>query len=96
MSSETLRVAFIGAGGIAGTHMRYFSAMHDVEIVAASDVVEDAVNRRCAEFNIPGKYTDAQQMLDEIKPDAVSVCTPNGLHAEWDRCRSRRGRTRAC
>ena len=33
MADNKLRVAFIGAGGIAGTHMRYLSAMPDVELV---------------------------------------------------------------
>lgn len=80
-ADQKLRVAFIGAGGIAGTHMRYFSNMPDVELVAASDVVETSVKRRCNEFNIPNGYLDYEQMLKEVEVDAVSVCTPNGLHA---------------
>ena len=79
--AEKLKVAFIGAGGIAGTHMRYFSSMPDVELVAASDIAEQSLKRRCGEFNIPHTYTDYEQMLQEIDVDAVSVCTPNGLHA---------------
>lgn len=78
---KALRVAFIGAGGIAGTHMRYLSEMDDVELVAASDVVEASVARRCEEFGIGEAFTDYKKMLAKVKPDAVSVCTPNGLHA---------------
>lgn len=81
MADEKLRVAFIGAGGIAGTHMRYLSAMNDVELVAASDVVEASVRRRCDEFHIPHAFTDFETMLRDVEIDAVSVCTPNGLHA---------------
>ena len=81
MSEDKLRVAFIGAGGIAGTHMRYLSAMPDVELVAASDVIEASVKRRCDEFGIPHSFTDYEAMLNTIEADAVSVCTPNGLHA---------------
>ena len=80
-SEKKLRVAFIGAGGIAGTHMRYFSAMSDVELVAAADVAETSVNRRCEEFSIPYRFLDYEKMLREVEVDAVSVCTPNGLHA---------------
>ena len=79
--ADKLRVAFIGAGGIAGTHMRYYRDMADVELVAAADVSAAAVKRRCQEFGIPHSYTDYETMLARIDADAVSVCTPNGLHA---------------
>ena len=78
--ADKLRVAFIGAGGIAGTHMRYYRDMADVELVAAADVSAAAVKRRCQEFGIPHSYTDYETMLARIDADAVSVCTPNGLH----------------
>ena len=81
MAEKKLRVAFIGAGGIAGTHMRYLSAMSDVELVAASDVVESSVKRLCDQFAIPHSFTEYETMLSTIEADAVSVCTPNGLHA---------------
>ena len=80
-NKKKLRVAFIGAGGIAGAHMRYFKEMEDVEMVAASDVVAKSVEARCEEFGIGESFTDYNKMLKTVKPDAVSVCTPNGLHA---------------
>lgn len=76
-----LRMAFIGGGGIARTHMRYLSRMDDVEIVAVADVVEENAQRLCREFNIPESYLDFEKMLENVQPDAVSVCTPNGMHA---------------
>ena len=78
-SKDKLQVAFIGAGGIAAAHMRYYKEMADVEMVAAADV--EAVESRCQEFEISEAYTDYRKMLRQVKPDAVSVCTPNGLHA---------------
>ena len=78
---DKLRVAFIGAGGIAGAHMRYYKEMEDVEMVAASDVMAANVQSRCEEYEIPEAYSDYKKMLKQVKPDAVSVCTPNGLHA---------------
>ena len=38
--------------------MRYLRAMPDVELVAASDVIEASVKRRCDEFEIPHSFTD--------------------------------------
>jgi len=78
---KTLRVAFIGSGGIAGAHMRYLSKMDDVEMVAVADISKPSMAQRQEEFGIEGAFTDYHKMLRDVKPDAVSVCTPNGLHA---------------
>ena len=79
--TKTLKIAFIGAGGIARTHMRYLSKMGDVDIVSVADVVEANAARLRDEFGIPSTFADYRRMLHEIRPQAVSVCTPNGLHA---------------
>ncbi len=79
--NRRLRIAFIGAGGIAGVHMRCFTEMDDVEMVAMSDVSEAALERRSEEFGIAHCFADYESMLGDVRPDAVSVCTPNGLHA---------------
>jgi predicted dehydrogenase len=76
-----LRVAFIGAGGIAGNHMRYLKDMEDVELVALADVSAANMERWSKEYGVADCFTDYRQMLRRVKPDAVSVCTPNGLHA---------------
>jgi len=80
-SKNKVRIAFIGAGGIAGAHMDRLATMDDVEIVAQSDISEASMKRYAEKFNIPASFTDYQKMLDTVKPDAVSVCTPNGMHA---------------
>lgn len=79
---KTLRYAFIGAGGIAGAHMRYLQDMDDVEMVAMADISKAGMEAKAEQFGIDGIYTDVRKMLAEVKPDAVSVCTPNGAHAE--------------
>ncbi len=79
--SKKLRVALIGAGGIAGAHMRYYAKMEDVELVALADVSVESMARRAEEFKVPDCFTDYRKMLEKIRPDAVSICTPNGLHA---------------
>jgi len=79
--SKKLRVAFIGAGGIAGTHMRYLDQMDDVEIVAQADISKESMDRWAEQYGIADSFTDYGEMLKKVKPDAVSVCTPNGNHA---------------
>ena len=78
---KKLRIAYIGSGGIAGAHMRYLSEMDDVDMVAVADISKDSMASRQEEYGIDGAFTDYRKMLRDVKPDAVSVCTPNGLHA---------------
>lgn len=61
--------------------MRYLSKMDDVEMVAVADISKPSMAQRQEEFGIEGAFTDYHKMLRDVKPDAVSVCTPNGLHA---------------
>ena len=78
---KKLRYAFIGAGGIAGAHMMYLQKMADVEMVAMADISTASMKAKSEQFGIPHIFTDYEKMLAEIQPDAVSVCTPNGMHA---------------
>lgn len=80
--SKPFRVGFIGAGGIALTHMHYLSKLEGVQIAAASDVSEKALAKAVDQYKIPATFSDYAAMLKEVPDlDAVSVCTPNGLHA---------------
>ena len=79
---KPFRVGFIGAGGIARTHMKYLNPIPGVEIVAAADVVDDNLTKAKNEYKVQRTYKDYMEMLKaEKEMDAVSVCTPNGLHA---------------
>ena len=82
MTQKPFRVAIIGTGMIGYTaHIpSWKSQAGDVEIVAAADILEDRVKKVGKIHNIPKVYTDWQKMLDETKPDIVSVCTPNVYH----------------
>jgi len=79
--SKTLRIAFIGAGGIAGTQMKALHAMDDVEIVAMADPYGGKMDKYQEEYGVDGAYMDVAKMLKEVKPDAVSVCSSNAAHA---------------
>ncbi|MDX1564194.1 MAG: Gfo/Idh/MocA family oxidoreductase [Phycisphaeraceae bacterium] len=78
---EKLRIAFIGAGGIAGAHMDRLIERDDVEIVAMADLNEEAMARKAEKYGIGQRFTDYKEMLEKVQPQAVSVCTPNFLHA---------------
>ena len=82
MATRTLRYGFIGAGGIAGAHLRDLVRRDDVELVAMADVSEAAMHRHKEQFGISGMYAEWPEMLAAEQLDAVSVCTPNKLHEQ--------------
>jgi len=79
---KKVRVGFVGAGGIAGTHIKYLKQVPGVEIVALSDISPEAMAARIAEHGLEGvkTFADYRKMLKLKDLDAVSVCTPNYLH----------------
>lgn len=75
------RVAVIGVGSIARMrHLPEYQANPHVEIVAVCDIVPERVEETAAQYGAKA-YTDYQELLDQVKPDIVSVCLPNYLHA---------------
>jgi predicted dehydrogenase len=79
---EKLKYACVGAGSVADyKHLNGYSKVEDVEIVAISDPDIEAAKRLAEKYNIPHVYTDYEEMFEREKPDLISVCTPNYLHA---------------
>lgn len=76
-----MRVAVVGCGVIAPTHVRALRALApDLEVVACADVLPDRAAAMAAEFGL--RATDLGTLLADPEIDAVSVCTPSGTHAE--------------
>jgi predicted dehydrogenase len=79
---KPFKLGLIGAGGIAHAHVNSIKKVAGVEVVAAADVSEKALANMKEKFGVR-TYGDYKEMLAKEKDlDAVSVCTPNGLHAE--------------
>ena len=77
---NVVRVAVIGAGGIGGTHLDAYAALpHLCRVAGVADVQIDAAQNRAAAFDAPA-FSDYVEMLDAVKPDAVSICTPPNMH----------------
>ncbi|QGH33860.1 gfo/Idh/MocA family oxidoreductase [Gracilibacillus salitolerans] len=77
-----LKVALIGAGGIAtDVHIpAYRKVPEQVEIVAVADVAYDKAKTVASEYGIPAAFDSYETMLAETEIDAVSVCVPNKFH----------------
>ncbi|CAA7621799.1 Gfo/Idh/MocA family protein [Magnetospirillum sp. UT-4] len=82
MRSNTIKVALIGCGRIAGHHARNVVAAEGVSLAAVCDLVADKAEAYSKDFGCPA-YTDYRRMLTE-HPDigVVAVITPSGMHFE--------------
>jgi UDP-N-acetylglucosamine 3-dehydrogenase len=78
---KKIRVAVIGAGSISKhRHLPEYAANDAVKIVAVCDKVLANAEKLTKQFG--GKaYTDWKAVVSSTSVDAVSVCTPNNLHA---------------
>ncbi|MBQ7294508.1 MAG: Gfo/Idh/MocA family oxidoreductase [Clostridia bacterium] len=80
-----LKVCIISCGMIANAaHIpAYKQFPNDFEIAAVSDINAEAAENTAKRHGIKKWYTDAKKMLDECRPDVVSVCVPNCFHKEY-------------
>jgi predicted dehydrogenase len=79
--TKKLRIAIVGCGGISETHLKAFKEIPEAEIVAGVDIKPERLDVMRDKYGITNLYEKWSDMLEEIKPDAVDVCTPNGVHA---------------
>jgi len=77
---DKIKFAIVGCGRIAQRHAEHINNM--AQLAAVCDIKKERADALAAEYNcIP--YTDIDDLLkSENKIDVVSICTPNGLHAE--------------
>ncbi len=82
MKDNKLTAAVISAGMIANkAHIpAYLNLKDKVELLAVCDMNEAVAKATAERFGIPHYYKDAKKMLEELRPDLVSVCTPNASH----------------
>jgi predicted dehydrogenase len=78
--AEALRVVVIGAGDMGARHARHWAAA-GARVLAVADPDRTRAEMAAAEAGAEA-FTDADAAL-ELRPDAVSVCTPTFLHAHY-------------
>jgi predicted dehydrogenase len=76
----SVRIGFIGTGGIAQTHMRGLLRIETADVVAMYDVARERAEAAARQFPACRVYDSYQRMLDEGRLDAVYVCLPPFAH----------------
>lgn len=94
--SEQVRFGIIGCGVVSSLHAESIKACPYTELVAVSDVDESRAAAFASEHGVPHVYTDFQELLDSGVVDAVSVCTPSGLHGDIAVAAAKAGRHVLC
>lgn len=69
-----LRVCVIGMGPIGNTHATVYHSLPEVELAGVCDRQADRAAAAGTKYGVP-HFLDAQEMLDTVKPDLVSIST---------------------
>ena len=80
-ATETLRVGFVGTGGIARRHLGYCHKREDVELVGYADTFFEAAEKTAAEYG-GNAYRTFDELYSKEKPDALVICTPPFAHGD--------------
>ena len=79
-----MKYALIGCGRIAVNHISA-ACYNNLSIVGLCDVVEENIAKlcdKCKYYDDTPHYLDYREMLEEVKPDLVSIATDSGSHAD--------------
>ena len=88
--SQPVRVAFVGTGGIAGSHLKQLANLNEasaeplVQIAAVCDVDETRASAFAQSCGATAVYTDHRTLLDKEGNglDALYICVPPFAHAD--------------
>lgn len=86
----SVRVGFVGAGGVANAHMNLLESMQDVQIVSIADSDPERAEA-AALLHVAKPHTNAIDMLEDDCLDAVYFCTPPFAHGEAEILAAKKG-----
>lgn len=78
---NNLKFAIVGCGRIAQRHAKHIQNTEGAELTAVCDIIEEKAVHLATEYNVTS-YLNIVDLLKDTNIDIVSICSPNGLHAE--------------
>jgi UDP-N-acetyl-2-amino-2-deoxyglucuronate dehydrogenase len=79
---DKIKLGLIGCGRISKNHLDAVSQIPEAEFVAVADIIPEKAKAAAEAYGVKGVYTDYVEMLEKEKLDAVSICTPSGMHPQ--------------
>ncbi|WP_090673105.1 glycosyltransferase [Aureimonas jatrophae] len=83
-SMKTIRIGFVGAGGIAHRHLGILEGFEDVAIVGFADPDRGRAEDAAARFGARA-FDSAAALMDSCELDAVYICVPPFAHGGPER-----------
>lgn len=80
-SRETLRVGVIGLGWAGQQHLKAYSALEDVDVVALAGMEAQLLKQLSSEYEVPHSFSSWEELIALEELDAVSIAVPTFLHA---------------
>ena len=77
-----MRIALVGAGGMASMHADCYSAIPNATLCGVMDIRAEAATALAARYGA-APFTNFDKMLEEIRPDVVDVCCPTPWHVDY-------------
>lgn len=74
------KFAIVGCGKIAPRHAQHI--VKGASLVAVCDIIKEKADSFALQYNAKSYYSLDQLLAGEKEIDVISICTPNGLHAE--------------
>lgn len=81
VSDRPVRFALVGCGVIAATHARALASLppEDAALTVFCDIETAAAESLASEFG--GRVATLEDALEDPEIDALSICTPSGMHS---------------
>ena len=80
--ADRLRCGVIGTGAIGIGHLLSLNSCPRAAAVAVAETNPQRAKEATERFKIPRSYNDYRELLDQPDIEAVTIATPNHLHAE--------------
>ena len=84
-ANNDIRVAVVGFNSQGSNHIKYFSNLPGVRVVALCDADTKLIDREVKKFKQRSEkvdsYVDVRKLLDDKNIDAIITATPNHWHA---------------
>lgn len=77
---RALRVAVIGAGLMGEAHLQAYATLPDVKVVGLATRTPARAAELATRYSVEATFDDALQLLETLRPDAVSVTTADNDH----------------
>lgn len=80
-SSTPLRVGVVGLGWAGETHVKAYQLQPNVKVTAWAGLEDDRREQLGALYNVPNLFAHWEELVASDEIDAVSIASPNFLHA---------------